>query len=151
MTTWILVAQGAAAKIINVKKNGEEISLIQEFFHPNTAKKGSDIYTDRPGRSFQSADSTRHAVSSSEELQDHERRVFAKEIANFLATAHATNQFAKIIVVSSRDLLGDLRKAFEAPVKNAVTHELSKDLYSQGLSNAQLVAKIRTDLDLITL
>lgn len=151
MTTWILVAQGAAAKILDVKKNGAEISVAHEFFHPDTAKKGNEIYTDRPGRSFQSADATRHAIGSFEELSDHERRVFAKEISDYLSHAHAVNEFAKLIVVASRDLLGDLRKSFSAPVKKAITHELDKDLYSQGFSDSELVEKIRKDIDVALL
>jgi protein required for attachment to host cells len=147
--TWILVAHGTAGKILQIGKNVEDIIIKNEFSHPNTAKKNLEINSDRPGRTFQRTSPVRHAMSSNEEPKDHERRIFAKEMANFLAQAHAENLFNNLILVASPNLLGDLRKALPAPVLKTVSHELDKDFMSQNLSPAQLAEKIRDALDII--
>jgi len=147
--TWILVAQGSSGKLLDVAKNGKEISLIKEFLHPETAAKGREIYSDRPGRSFESAGPTRHAMAYPTEFHDRARRAFALEIANFLKKAHAENQFAELILVASPDLLGELRNAMADSLTKAVSHQLDKDLLSQNLSDAELIEKIRNDLGIV--
>lgn len=148
INTWILVAQGSAAKLLEVRKNGAEILVIKQFSHPETAMKGREIYSDRPGRSFESSNQTRHAMAYPTEIDDRARRAFALEIADFLARSYAINLFSKLILVSSRNLLGELRKAITDSVIKAVTHQLDKDLLSQNLTDAELIEKIRDDLGL---
>lgn len=146
--TWILVAQGSCAKVLQVLRNGKEVSLIKEFAHEKTAAKGIDINTDRQGRSFESSGPMRHAMDVSEDIKDHERRVFAKEIAEFLSKAIAENKLSSLILVASPNLLGALRKAMPQSTHKYIKHELGKDLMSQSLKDHELVEKIRDDLDL---
>ncbi|MCA9508735.1 MAG: host attachment protein [Myxococcales bacterium] len=149
ITTWVLIAHGDAAKILEIKKNGHEISRIKELIHPQTAMKDVDIHTDRPGRSFESANSARHALDYNEDPTDHERKVFAQEIAEFLAQAFDTGRFAKLILVSSPHLLGNIRKSLKEPIKKIIAHELSKDLMALDLKDHELIEKIRTALGII--
>lgn len=149
--TWVLVANGSAGKILNPGGRNDKIIVEKEFTHEKTALKGRDINTDRPGRAFSRTGTLRHAMDVSEELGDHERRVFAKEIANFLETAHAQNRFNTLVLVVSPNLLGELRKVLHAPVMNVIEHQLDKDLFSQPLTDDELLEKIKNDLDLIKL
>lgn len=149
--TWILVAQGSMAKLLDVAKNGKIISLVKEFSHPETALKGRDIYSDRPGRSFESAGKMRHAMAYPTEISDRARRAFALEISDFLKNAHAENSFARLILVASPNLLGELRIAMTDSLSKKISHELGKDLLSQNLSDDELIEKIRNDLALVVI
>lgn len=148
-TTWVLIAQGSAARLVEVSKNGQEIALVEEFFHPETAEKGTSVYSDRPGRSYESAGHARHAMAWPTPLDEHERMMFAKELADFLAKAFAQNRFSQVIIVSAKELLGEIRRAVSRPVSKVITHQLNKDLLSQRLSDKELVEIIGSDLGLL--
>lgn len=144
--TWILVAQGSAGKILEVKDE-QKILVHKEFFHPKTAKKEA-----LPGnKNPHDQRILPHAIDYDRQVGNHERQVFAKEIVVFLTKALDQNQFNNLIIVASRDLLGDLRSCMHHPLAVTITHELNKDLLSQHLSNDDLVKKIRDDLGLLHL
>lgn len=151
MTTWVLLANGSYAKIIQIDKKDNKIIVFKEFDHPKTALKGHEINTDKQGRSFQSFGSARSAMDPNEQQTDHERRVFAKEIADYLGLAHINHNFKNLILVVSPNLLGHLRSALPSTVLKAVPHQLDKDLLSQNLSDTELIEKIKQDLNLIRL
>jgi protein required for attachment to host cells len=146
--TWILVAHGSSGKILEAKKNGEEIFVRKDFIHPKTAKKNIDLTT---SQRTTINEPLHHAMDYSGEIEDHERQAFAREIGHFLAKAFTDHRFNNLIVVASRDMLGELRKAIADPVSRVITHQLDKDLISQGYSNSELIEKIRDDLQLVHL
>lgn len=141
------MAHGSAAKIIEYRKNSKEIRIVKEFLHPGTEKKDVEIHSDRPGRSFASIGNERHAMDPGEEATDHERRVFAKEITDFLEKNFGENKFTGLIITAPPDLLGHLRKSLSATVKKLLKGELDKDLYSLELKDSDLIERIREDLD----
>jgi|HubBroStandDraft_6_1064221.scaffolds.fasta_scaffold1627712_1 protein required for attachment to host cells len=142
-TTWILVAHGSAAKILSVKKNGQEISLEKEFIHPQTAKK-----IPRVPQASATKSSIHHAMDYSGEYEAHERQAFARELIEHLNKALMKQEFNTLILVISRSLLGEIRKTLPHNLKDAIAHQLDKDLLPQNLSDFELVEKIRTDLGL---
>ncbi|HXW52618.1 MAG TPA: host attachment protein [Myxococcota bacterium] len=149
--TWILVANGSVAKLFEVEEHGHKVLLKQGFSHPNTTKKDVDIHSDRPGRSFSRTTRLRHAIDPSEDPKDHERHQFAVELGDYLAEALEDDQFASLIIVSSREMLGELRGALSPNVLKTVAHELAKDLLTQNLKDWEIAERIRNDLDLIHL
>jgi protein required for attachment to host cells len=146
--TWIVVAHGSAAKIIESQKNGQELTVVKKFTHPATAKKDVEIHSDRPGRSYSSTGSERHAMDPGEEATDHERRIFAKEITDFLEKNFGENKFAGLIITAPPDLLGHFRDSLSDTVKKLIKGELDKDLYSLELKDPELIERIRKDLNL---
>jgi protein required for attachment to host cells len=136
-TTWILVAHGTSAKILAVEKNVPKI--IKQFSHPRTGKKEA-------GNAEQS-----HAIDYGTGAEDHERQVFAREIIVFLNHALTQREYTDLILVASRDLMGELRQSCPETIKRVISHELSKDLIPQHLSDKELIEKIKNDLDLLHL
>lgn len=151
MTTWILVAHGSAGKILEVEKNGEKIATRKDFFHPKTRKKASSANPGSASGTFHPTVPLRHAIDYSGELENHERAVFAKEISEFLGKAQGENSFDSLILVASREFLGELRRALPDRVIKITAHELNKDLLSQGFTDEEIIEKIRADLDLLHL
>ncbi len=139
MITWILVAHGTEARLIEVKQKSQALRLVQTFSHVQTAKKAVDENTEHTG-------TLGHAIDYSGDIEQHERHVFAKSIADFLEHAAQTNSFSTLVIVAPPKLLGEIRQATDHFSKRFIVHELHKDLLSQGLSDEELVAKIRNDL-----
>jgi protein required for attachment to host cells len=144
MVTWILVTHGSAAKIIEVKKNGEEIRFIKEFSHPQTAKRISH-------NSPSPTEGGRHAIDYNGEIEKHERHIFAREIADFLTKALRDSKVTDLIVAAPPTMLGEIRQTTEALRKHLSVRELAKDLLTQHLSDKEIVEKIRADLELVHL
>lgn len=149
MKTWVLVAHGSAAKVIEVDRSSQQLKCVKEFEHPETALKDSEIHTDKPGRTFQSAFPMRHAKENNEDPTDHERRVFAKKICDFLEKSYQENTFDNLILVSSPHLLGLIRKTMSTSLSKILAHEISKDLASLNLKDQEVIDKIKKNLDIL--
>lgn len=148
--TWVLITNGSQAKILHASIDPEEARLIREFIHPRTAKKDFDTSVDLE-HSFEKKKPLKPAIDYSPGVEAYERLVFAKEMAAYLEKALDLHEFDSLILVASREMLGELRKALDKTVTKAVSHELDKDLLTLGLSNIELLKKIRDDLDLVHL
>jgi len=151
--TWVLLANGTAGKILEIGKNKDEILEEKNFSHPRTAKRDVKLALENPDALVAGIKNMpiTPAVDYSGEMEDHEREVFAKEIADYVIKARALGRFNKLVVVASRQMLGPLRKEWPNPVKQLIAHELDKDLIGQNLSNSQFVAEILKSLDLVSL
>lgn len=126
--TWILVADGARARILKNEGPGKglEAAMDQEFRHklPSTHELG----VERPGRVQESANAARHAMENPVDWHRFEKEKFAKEMAGVLDKAAAAGAFERLILVAPPRTLGDLRAALGAAAKKKVTAELDKDL-----------------------
>ncbi len=151
--TWVLLAHGTAGKILEIGKNKDEILEEKNFSHPRTAKKDVKLALENPDALVAGIKDMplTPAIDYSGEMEDHEREVFAKEIADYVIKARGLNRFDKLVVVASRQMLGLLRKEWPNTVKKLIEHELDKDLLAQKLTNRELVAEIIKSLDVISL
>lgn len=148
-STWLLVAHGSAGRLLKIGAHGKEIELLKNFEHIETTQKASEIYSDDLGRSFESSNPRRYALAAPTALHDREREIFAKELTNYLQEAHVKNNFTKLIIVASPEMLGDIKKNLSTTLEKSLTYHLNKDLLSQGYSDKELVMKVRNDLGLL--
>ncbi len=127
-TTYVLIADGARARLFVVEEGTADLkpALGQEFIGTNLPSR--EIASDRPGRSFDSAGSGRHAMEPPTDPHRHAERVFAQEVAAVLENALRRNEFHNLVVVAPPKALGDLRGEFSDALRNRVTAELNKDL-----------------------
>jgi protein required for attachment to host cells len=84
--------------------------------------------TDRPGRSFESVGSARHAIESPSDPHREQKRQFARRIAHVIEERQAAKSFARLVLVAPAVTMGDLRAALSDKVKAAVIAELVADL-----------------------
>ena len=126
--TWILVADGARARILKNDGPGKGIqqAVDAEFQteHPRTSEMG----TDRPGRTHESANSARHALEPTVDWHRFEKEKFAKEMAKILDQAGSTGAYDRLILVAPPKTLGDLRGALGDATRKKVSGEIDKDL-----------------------
>ncbi len=84
--------------------------------------------TDRPGRSFESVGSARHALQSPSDPHREQKRQFARRVAEAIEERQAASGFDRLVVVAPAVTMGDLRAALSDKVKATVVAELVADL-----------------------
>jgi protein required for attachment to host cells len=130
MSTWVLIADGAKARVLVQEKNFEQLkpAFEQEEF-TGTRAQSKDIASDRPGRSFDSSGlGGRHAMEPPTDPQRYAKYEFARELAEHLEEAVHAHRFNRLVLVAAPKTLGDLRELLPDPVKARVVAEIDKDL-----------------------
>ena len=83
---------------------------------------------DKPGRTHERMGTARHALEYSSDPERIEEKRFAAEVAEMLDRAVTGKACDRLIVAAPPVMLGDLREAGSAAVKEATVAELDKDL-----------------------
>lgn len=134
--TWILVADGATAKVFEHNGPGKGLHAVDDLMFEQTPLKAGEIMADRPGRSFSSVGHGRSAMEpSSDPVAVRERR-FVENVAEELERKHQQHAFDQLIVAAAPTALGDLRPVFSKGLRDTIVAELPKDL--TNLPTAQL-------------
>lgn len=128
-TTWIVIADGARARVLAQPKDyaALEPAFEQEELTGTTAQS-KEIASDRPGRSFDSGGQGRHAMEPATDPQRHAKFEFARDLAERLEKAAATQRFDRLVLVAAPQALGDLRDLLPKSVHAKITAEIDKDL-----------------------
>jgi len=125
--TWILVADGAQAKVFEHGGPGSGLTPVKDFQFSQEHLKAQDINTDRPGRRFDGGVNHRSGMEASDPVQMRETR-FVQSIATRLDVMQADRRFDRLIIAAAPTALGDLRPALSDKVKSTIIAELPKDL-----------------------
>ena len=130
VTTWILVADGAKARLL--ERIGENTPLISAsekcFREPEARTPTRDIGADRPGRVHQGANAARHAMEPRVDWHRYAKEQFAKSVASALEEAALARKYEALILVAPPQALGDLRSALGQHAKALIAGEIAKDL-----------------------
>lgn len=128
-TTWIVIADGAKARVVQQDKDSRTYRPAFEEAHYGAAHAPSrEIASDRPGRTFDSGGEGRHAMEPSTDPQRHAKLSFARDLATRLGDAANRREFDRLILVAAPRTLGDLRALLPDSVKSRITVEIDKDL-----------------------
>lgn len=129
--TWVLVANGAMARIFSLVKN--QLDELTVLTHPETRMHGHDLVTDKPGTSFSSgAGFGRYAMQQHTLPQKNEAEHFAKEVAQYLDLHHRKGEFEQLHLIAAPAFLGLLRHNLHAETQKSVLTELDKDLVEES-------------------
>ena len=142
ITTWIVIADGARARVMQNAGPGKGIGAVQGMVFEGDHASRVEIMADRPGRTFDSVGNARHAMEQSSDPHDELKAQFLKSIANTLQ--HHIDDYNRLILVAPPQALGLLRKSLPAAVTRKVTAELGKDL--THVTNADLAQHLKTVL-----
>ena len=139
-TTWVLVADGARARIFEKGNNSLHNATGEDYCSDNL--KTQDMISDKPGRSFESAMPMRHAYQPRTDWHDYQKELFAKELCNIIKKS--TDDFDELVLVSSPRTLGDLRSNMCKQAKAKIKAEIPKDVTK--LTERELVAYLDKEL-----
>lgn len=127
---WVLVANQSHARLFEAEKQASELHELDAMVHPESRLKGRDIYSDAPGRTFDSGGQGRHAMGNYREIHKRSSETFAREIAHALERGREEGRYEKLYIVAEPQMVGSLRDALDAPTRATVAGETGKNLVS---------------------
>lgn len=127
-TIWVLVAESSRAKLYEMAAARAPLAEIHEFSHPESRQHDQELTTDLPGRSFDSKGQGRHAMEANMSPKEHEARVFARQIGQYLEEGRVKKRFRDLIIISAPAFLGLLRKNLSDATNQCVIQEIDKNL-----------------------
>lgn len=126
--SWIVVADGARARILENTGPGKGLTALPDQEMHQSHVPTRDINADRPGRSHDRMGPQRHAMEPPSDAHREDKRRFAEELAQRLNSAAQSNSYDRLVLVAPAKTLGDLRQALSKEAAAKVEGELSKDL-----------------------
>ncbi|MGV6871878.1 host attachment protein [Pseudochelatococcus sp. B33] len=128
-TTWVLIADGARARIVRdlgaSRESGERPGdLVFEIDH----KKLREIMSDKPGRSFSSHGPQRSAMEYSSDPVQAQEEKFAGTLLKELERRHASGEFDRLAIIAEPRLLGVIRRILPSTLRGTIVKEVAKDL-----------------------
>ncbi len=126
--TWILIADGARARILESHGPTSPLIAHSELIFSGEHGATHDIMSDKQGRSFSSQGSRHAAVESHSDPHRELKAKFAHQLAEALEHGLQQNAYDRLVIVASPVTLGDLRSTISDHVRAKVTGELAQDL-----------------------
>jgi protein required for attachment to host cells len=126
--TWILIADGARARLYSNSGPGKGIEAVPGGVIEGDHRPDHELVRDSLPRSFESVGATRHAIEPRIDPHRELKRDFSKELAAMLDQRFAAKAFDRLVIVAPPSALGDLRAALSAHMKPHIYAELNKDL-----------------------
>lgn len=125
--TWVLIADGATAKVFEHRPR-EGFTAVDDLMFEQEPLKAGEIMADKPGRSYSSGSDGRSAMEySSDPVAVRERR-FVERVAEELERKHQQKAFDQLIIAAAPTALGDIRPVLSKELKASIIAELPKDL-----------------------
>lgn len=126
--TWILIADGARARILQNDGPGKGLHALAGGVFRGEHASTHAIMSDRTGRTFSSTGPARSAIEAHSDPHRELKRSFAHRLADALADGWRKRAYDRLIIVAAPSALGDLRAALSQEVRAKVTAEVAKDL-----------------------
>lgn len=126
--TWVLVADGAKARLFEVSAEGHSLVEIEDYFNPAGAASGRELSRDRPASTHDRFGHARHNIEPHTTLRKKSAEVFARELNEVLERARLDHRYGNVVLIAPAHFLGTLNAALDKHVRARVTAELPKDL-----------------------
>ncbi len=126
--TWVVVAESSRARIFEANSRVKPMRELEGLANPRARAKVLDINADNAGKVFDRKGQGIHHMESEVDPKTHEADQFAKEIAEHIEKARATNQFEELVLVGEPKFIGLLRKHLHAPTLKTLVRTVSKNL-----------------------
>jgi protein required for attachment to host cells len=126
--TWVLLADGAQAKVFAHSGPGSGLRPVEDLLFEEEPMKAQDIMSDRPGRAFASVGAARSGYEPQTDPVQHREANFVKNVAEQLDRKYQQSAFSRLIIAAAPTALGDIRGALSDGLKEAVVAEMPKDL-----------------------
>ncbi len=126
--TWILIADGAQARIVLNDGPGKGIKALDGLEFSADHRATRDIMADRPGRTFDKFGPGRHAKEYSSDPHRQLKKRFAAELAGMLDEKLRAGAYDRLVLLAPPAMLGDLRAELSEQVRAKLVGEVAKDL-----------------------
>jgi len=112
--TWIVAADSARARFLQVADRNHDLVEVDDLLNPKGHVHEGDLVTD---------------TEEPSNAHEHELDLFSKRVGEYLEKARTDHRYDKLVLVAPPKFLGKLRKTLGKEVEKLVTDELDKDLY----------------------
>ena len=126
--TWVLIADGARARILENDGPEHGLTAIDGLVFQGDHSATHDLVSEREGRSFSSHGHGRSAIDARSDPHRDLKTKFAHQLADVLARGLEQNSYDRLIIVAPPVTLGDLRTAISEQVRALVVGEIAQDL-----------------------
>jgi protein required for attachment to host cells len=133
MTTWILVADEARARLLEAQGADGAVVEHLSFIHEEGRQHPRDVIADRLPRAQESVGGARHAIEPQTDLETVEAGRFAHELAAVLETGRVGRAYERLVLVAPPRFLGTLRAVLSDEVHKHVVGSLPKDVTRESV------------------
>jgi len=125
VTTWVVLAGAAEAKIFEHKRKQNAFKLHTHLEHPEGRASVHDLVTDHSGN--YNAGSSTGSFSQDHNPKDNENTNFVLQIVHLLDHARSTNQFDELIIITLPHFYGLLEKHMGEQLQKKLVRHIMKD------------------------
>jgi protein required for attachment to host cells len=129
--TWIVVADGAQARILLNTGRANGVQPVPQAMFRDTHRSSHELGTERPPRVHDSQGSARHAIEPKSDLHEQRKTKFLQRLSHFINEARRTKAFESLIIIAPAHALGDLRDQMSEDVSKSVIAEFVHDYSHQ--------------------
>ena len=123
----IVVADGEHARFVQRDRDGT-LRTGRSIDSATAHQRSHELVSDRPGASFTSTSSARHAETPKHDPHELAKQDFCRFIAAEIGTLADANEFDDVVLVAPAHRLNDIEAALAPPVVAMVVGRLAKDL-----------------------
>jgi protein required for attachment to host cells len=126
--TWILIADGGAARIMTVSPDHTHLVRREEMTSPDIHRKTHDIVSERGGLGFASAGGRQHGMEAPTDAHELAKEQFIKTVAETLNRHAEAGDFDVLVLTVTRAQLRTLQDALSPATRSRVAAVIGKDL-----------------------
>lgn len=128
MITWVLVANGARARIF-VRDGGRAgLAELPECSFAGSRQRSRELRADRPGRTFDSTGRGRHAKEPRIDPQREMKDEFLRDVVDWLVEQDRDGRFDRLVIAAPPQALGALRRFLPDHLAGKIAGEVTRDL-----------------------
>jgi len=134
-TTWVLLADEARARFLELPDDGGDLREVDQMTHASSQADIADLRRDAHGRrGHNDLRMGGNATASAGEDELHrEADLFARRVAERLSQAQQSQRYAELRVAAAPRFLGHLRQVLPRQVADTVVEEIDKNLLQEDL------------------
>jgi len=126
--TWILVADGARARLFEAASPDDGLNELACFANPGGRSHGRNFTTARPPTVDESVGAARHSIEPHTTLREKTTDRFARTLKDELERARNDHRYAQLVIVAPPRFLGALHGTFPKPLRDCVVAEVKRNL-----------------------
>jgi protein required for attachment to host cells len=123
----IVVADGGQARFIRPASD-HALHTQETLESASIHQQSSDLKSDRPGRSFESGNPTRHALAPRSDPHMLEKERFTRLVAGKICAESGQDAFNELVLVAPASVLAELQEALDQATARKLVGTLAKDL-----------------------
>lgn len=147
--TWILVADGARARLFEAASPDDALNELACFANPGGRSHGRNFTTSRPPTVNESVGATRHSIEPHTTLREKTTDRFARTIKDELERGRNDHRYERLVIIAPPRFLGALHGTFPKPLRECVVAEVKRNLTALRTSDirAHLPRRLFANVD----